>query len=115
MCKCLCVCVCVFLHDYVSICQERTRAALLDNLHDELHRQTQVMLGLPLSSEDDKMENGGHSGLIESIKVGTHHSSPALHKAGCMAKRPQPELCVSSLSLTGTLFLAVYLLVAQCF
>ncbi|KAG5284775.1 hypothetical protein AALO_G00030330 [Alosa alosa] len=48
--------------------EERTRAALLDNLHDELHRQTQVMLGLPLSSEEDKMENGGHSGLIESIK-----------------------------------------------
>ncbi|XP_063059233.1 rap1 GTPase-activating protein 2b isoform X2 [Engraulis encrasicolus] len=48
--------------------EERTRAALLDHLHDELHRQTQVMLGLPLSSEEDKMENGGHSGLIESIK-----------------------------------------------
>ncbi|XP_031427861.1 rap1 GTPase-activating protein 2b isoform X2 [Clupea harengus] len=48
--------------------EERTRAALLDNLHDELHRQTQVMLGLPVSSEEDKMENGGHSGLIESIK-----------------------------------------------
>ncbi|XP_066552411.1 rap1 GTPase-activating protein 2a isoform X7 [Amia ocellicauda] len=44
----------------------RTRAALLDNLHDELHRQTQAMLGL--GSDDDKMENGSHGGLLESFK-----------------------------------------------
>nr|XP_015223194.1 PREDICTED: rap1 GTPase-activating protein 2 isoform X5 [Lepisosteus oculatus] len=44
----------------------RTRAALLDNLHDELHRQTQAMLGL--GSDDDRMENGSHGGLLESFK-----------------------------------------------
>ncbi|KAJ8401657.1 hypothetical protein AAFF_G00376280 [Aldrovandia affinis] len=68
----------------------RTRAALLDNLHDELHRQTQAMLGLGLGSDEDKLENGGHGGLLESFKramrvrshsmetmVGSHrHRSP---------------------------------------
>ncbi|XP_049322475.1 rap1 GTPase-activating protein 2b isoform X1 [Astyanax mexicanus] len=48
--------------------EERTRAALLDNLHNELHRQTQAMLGHPLSSEEERMENGGHGGILESIK-----------------------------------------------
>ncbi|XP_072518663.1 rap1 GTPase-activating protein 2b isoform X2 [Salminus brasiliensis] len=48
--------------------EERTRAALLDNLHNELHRQTQAMLGHPLGSEEERMENGGHGGILESIK-----------------------------------------------
>ncbi|KAM8905380.1 rap1 GTPase-activating protein 2a isoform 4-T4 [Spinachia spinachia] len=46
----------------------RTRAALLDNLHDELHRQSQATLGLSQPGEEDKMENGGHGGLLESFK-----------------------------------------------
>lgn len=48
--------------------EERTRAALLDNLHDELHRQTQATLGLASTTEEDKLENGGHGGLLESFK-----------------------------------------------
>lgn len=62
--------------------QGRTRAALLDNLHDELHRQSQAMLGLGQVGEEDKLENGGHGGLLESFKVSTiffknsHGSSP---------------------------------------
>lgn len=47
--------------------QDRTRAALLDNLHDELHGHTQTMLGL--GPEEDKLENGGHGGFLESFKV----------------------------------------------
>ncbi|XP_062329954.1 rap1 GTPase-activating protein 2a isoform X7 [Osmerus eperlanus] len=68
----------------------RTRAALLDNLHDELHRQTQATLGLGQAGEEDRLENGGHGGLLESFKramrvrshsmetmVGSHrHRSP---------------------------------------
>ncbi|KAM6959062.1 rap1 GTPase-activating protein 2-like [Aplochiton taeniatus] len=46
----------------------RTRAALLDNLHDELHRQTQATLGLGQTNEEDRLENGGHGGLLESFK-----------------------------------------------
>uniref|UniRef100_A0A672I537 Rap-GAP domain-containing protein n=1 Tax=Salarias fasciatus TaxID=181472 RepID=A0A672I537_SALFA len=47
----------------------RTRAALLDNLHDELHRQSQATLGLGQVGEEDKLENGGHGGLLESFKA----------------------------------------------
>nr|XP_027778622.1 rap1 GTPase-activating protein 2-like [Marmota flaviventris] len=47
--------------------EDRTRAALLDNLHDELHAHTQAMLGL--GPEEDKFENGGHGGFLESFKV----------------------------------------------
>ncbi|XP_074535396.1 rap1 GTPase-activating protein 2a isoform X3 [Halichoeres trimaculatus] len=46
----------------------RTRAALLDNLHDELHKQSQAALGLAPAGEEDKLENGGHGGLLESFK-----------------------------------------------
>ncbi|XP_037599069.1 rap1 GTPase-activating protein 2 isoform X5 [Cebus imitator] len=46
--------------------EDRTRAALLDNLHDELHGHTQAMLGL--GPEEDKFENGGHGGFLESFK-----------------------------------------------
>uniref|UniRef100_A0A3Q2DTW1 RAP1 GTPase activating protein 2a n=1 Tax=Cyprinodon variegatus TaxID=28743 RepID=A0A3Q2DTW1_CYPVA len=46
----------------------RTRAALLDNLHDELHRQSHAVLGLGQVGEEDKLENGGHGGLLESFK-----------------------------------------------
>uniref|UniRef100_A0A803XT50 RAP1 GTPase activating protein 2 n=1 Tax=Meleagris gallopavo TaxID=9103 RepID=A0A803XT50_MELGA len=46
--------------------EDRTRAALLDNLHDELHGHTQTMLGM--GPEEDKLENGGHGGFLESFK-----------------------------------------------
>uniref|UniRef100_A0A8C2EXV6 RAP1 GTPase activating protein 2b n=1 Tax=Cyprinus carpio TaxID=7962 RepID=A0A8C2EXV6_CYPCA len=47
---------------------ERTRTELLDNLHNELHKRTQAMLGHPLSADEERMENGGHGGILESIK-----------------------------------------------
>nr|XP_055052737.1 rap1 GTPase-activating protein 2a isoform X11 [Misgurnus anguillicaudatus] len=50
--------------------EERTRAALLDNLHDELHRQTQATVGLGSAADEEKLENGGHGGLLESFKAG---------------------------------------------
>ncbi|XP_045368094.2 rap1 GTPase-activating protein 2-like isoform X4 [Camelus bactrianus] len=49
--------------------EDRTRAALLDNLHDELHAHTQAMLGL--GPEEDKFESGGHGGFLESFKEGS--------------------------------------------
>ncbi|XP_030216250.1 rap1 GTPase-activating protein 2 isoform X2 [Gadus morhua] len=49
--------------------EERTRAALLDVLHDELLRRTQCMLGLSVGPEEERGENGhAHGGLLESIK-----------------------------------------------
>uniref|UniRef100_H2S1V5 RAP1 GTPase activating protein 2b n=1 Tax=Takifugu rubripes TaxID=31033 RepID=H2S1V5_TAKRU len=48
--------------------EERTRAALLDSLHDDLQRRSQCMLGLT-SEEEGRAENGhAHGGLLESIK-----------------------------------------------
>ncbi|XP_076836191.1 rap1 GTPase-activating protein 2b isoform X3 [Brachyhypopomus gauderio] len=46
--------------------EERTRAALLDHLHNELHKQSQAMLGQ--GNEDERVENGSHGGILESIK-----------------------------------------------
>ncbi|XP_063812079.1 rap1 GTPase-activating protein 2 isoform X3 [Pseudophryne corroboree] len=46
--------------------EDRTRAALLDNLHDDLHVHTQAMLGL--GPDEDKLENGAHGGFLESFK-----------------------------------------------
>ncbi|XP_069395516.1 rap1 GTPase-activating protein 2-like isoform X10 [Paralichthys olivaceus] len=50
--------------------EERTRAALLDSLHDELHRRSQSMLGITSGLEEEgRAENGHpHGGLLESIK-----------------------------------------------
>ncbi|CAK6980364.1 rap1 GTPase-activating protein 2-like [Scomber scombrus] len=50
--------------------EERTRAALLDSLHDELQRRSQCMLGLTSGLEEEgRAENGhAHGGLLESIK-----------------------------------------------
>ncbi|KAM9846454.1 rap1 GTPase-activating protein 2-like [Aulostomus maculatus] len=50
--------------------EERTRAALLDSLHDELQRRSQTMLGLTSGLEEEgRAENGhAHGGLLESIK-----------------------------------------------
>lgn len=48
--------------------QERTRAALLETLYEELHIHSQSMMGL--GGDEDKMENGGGSGgFFESFKV----------------------------------------------
>ncbi|XP_073335052.1 rap1 GTPase-activating protein 2-like [Pagrus major] len=50
--------------------EERTRAALLDSLHDELQTRSQCMLGLTSGLEEEgRAENGhAHGGLLESIK-----------------------------------------------
>uniref|UniRef100_A0A8C1LS13 RAP1 GTPase activating protein 2b n=1 Tax=Cyprinus carpio TaxID=7962 RepID=A0A8C1LS13_CYPCA len=62
--------------------EERTRTELLDNLHNELHKRTQAMLGHPLSADEERMENGGHGGILESIK------SPVTSSAKSPLKSP---------------------------
>lgn len=51
--------------------QERTRSALLETLYEELHINSQSMMGL--GGEEDKLENGGGGGggggFFESFKV----------------------------------------------
>uniref|UniRef100_A0A8C7WJF6 Rap-GAP domain-containing protein n=1 Tax=Oncorhynchus mykiss TaxID=8022 RepID=A0A8C7WJF6_ONCMY len=67
--------------------EERTRAALLDGLHDELHRHTQRMLGVGIGPEEERAENGhGHGGLLESIKVRHTHTQLSLSFHGSLAK-----------------------------
>ncbi|XP_069766803.1 rap1 GTPase-activating protein 2-like isoform X2 [Narcine bancroftii] len=46
--------------------ENRTRAALLDNLYEDLHNQSQAMLGL--GSDEEKIENDTHGGFLESFK-----------------------------------------------
>ncbi|XP_018603783.1 rap1 GTPase-activating protein 2-like isoform X2 [Scleropages formosus] len=77
--------------------EERTRAALLDNLHDELHRHTQAILGqgaglgLGIGSEEDKLENGGHGGLLESFKRAMRVRSHSMETmVGAHRHRPNP-------------------------
>uniref|UniRef100_A0A674P6T7 RAP1 GTPase activating protein n=1 Tax=Takifugu rubripes TaxID=31033 RepID=A0A674P6T7_TAKRU len=51
--------------------KERTRSALLETLYEEVHLNSQSMMGL--GGDDDKMENGGSGGggggFFESFKV----------------------------------------------
>ncbi|XP_073171823.1 rap1 GTPase-activating protein 2 isoform X12 [Lepidochelys kempii] len=68
--------------------EDRTRAALLDNLHDELHTHTQAMLGL--GPEEDKLENGGHGGFLESFKCRSF-----LEAAHLLAREPTDTLLFS--------------------
>ncbi|XP_073171824.1 rap1 GTPase-activating protein 2 isoform X13 [Lepidochelys kempii] len=75
--------------------EDRTRAALLDNLHDELHTHTQAMLGL--GPEEDKLENGGHGGFLESFKVLSRGCSPS--RSG--AHRHPAVLSSSDFTLVG--------------
>lgn len=50
------------------VSQERTRSALIETLYEELHSNSQAMMGL--GPEDDKLENGsGGGGFFESFKV----------------------------------------------
>ncbi|XP_053096324.1 rap1 GTPase-activating protein 2b isoform X3 [Pangasianodon hypophthalmus] len=62
--------------------EERTRTALLDSLHNELHRQTQVLLGQPLSGDEERMENGSHGGILESIKRAMRVRSHSMETMG---------------------------------
>lgn len=53
----------------VYVCKERTRSALLETLYEELHVNSQAMMGV--GGEEDKLENGsgGGGGFFESFKV----------------------------------------------
>ncbi|XP_064207510.1 rap1 GTPase-activating protein 2-like isoform X7 [Anguilla rostrata] len=96
----------------------RTRAALLDNLHDEVHRQTQAMMGQGLGSDEEKLENGSHGGLLESFKramrvrshsmetmVGSHrHRSPGGGAGGVPASLSGGGLTQTSTECTKSTY-----------
>uniref|UniRef100_A0A8B9HYT2 RAP1 GTPase activating protein n=1 Tax=Astyanax mexicanus TaxID=7994 RepID=A0A8B9HYT2_ASTMX len=61
---------------------ERTRSALLETLYEELHINSQAMMGL--GGEDDKLENGGggSGGFFESFKRVIRSRSQSLDAMG---------------------------------
>ncbi|KAM3824118.1 LOW QUALITY PROTEIN: rap1 GTPase-activating protein 1 [Vipera latastei] len=67
--------------------EERTRAALLETLYEELHLNSQSMMGL--GGEEDKMENGGGGGssFFESFKRVIRSRSQSMDAVGLNSKR----------------------------
>ncbi|XP_072333854.1 rap1 GTPase-activating protein 1 isoform X2 [Scyliorhinus torazame] len=104
--------------------EERTRSALLETLYEELHVNSQAMMGL--GNEDEKIENGGSGGggggFFESFKrvirsrsqsmdamglsnkkqntVSTSHSGSFTHSTGETIKTPGISLLVPGKSPT---------------
>ncbi|XP_042199538.1 rap1 GTPase-activating protein 1 isoform X3 [Callorhinchus milii] len=102
--------------------EERTRSALLETLYEELHANSQAMMGV--GTEDEKMENGGSGGggFFESFKrvirsrsqsmdamglsskkhssVSTSHSGSFTHSPGDITKPPGISLLVPGKSPT---------------
>ncbi|KAM8927901.1 rap1 GTPase-activating protein 1 [Pelodytes ibericus] len=67
--------------------EERTRAALLETLYEELHINSQCMMGL--CGDDDKMENGGGGGggFFESFKRVIRSRSQSMDAMGLSNKK----------------------------
>uniref|UniRef100_A0A3Q3WSM6 Rap-GAP domain-containing protein n=1 Tax=Mola mola TaxID=94237 RepID=A0A3Q3WSM6_MOLML len=78
--------------------EERTRSALLETLYEELHVNSQAMMGV--GGEDDKMENGsgGGGGFFESFKRVIRSRSHSMDAMGLTLKKPDTV----STSLSGT-------------
>ncbi|KAB0359373.1 hypothetical protein FD754_003529 [Muntiacus muntjak] len=67
--------------------EERTRAALLETLYEELHIHSQSMMGL--GGDEDRMENGGGGGgFFESFKRVIRSRSQSMDAMGLSNKKP---------------------------
>uniref|UniRef100_A0A8C6X033 RAP1 GTPase activating protein n=1 Tax=Neogobius melanostomus TaxID=47308 RepID=A0A8C6X033_9GOBI len=78
--------------------EERTRSALLETLYEELHLNSQAMMGV--GGDDDKLENGsgGGGGFFESFKRVIRNRSQSMDAMGLTFKRPHTV----STSLSGS-------------
>ncbi|XP_074874205.1 rap1 GTPase-activating protein 1 isoform X2 [Carettochelys insculpta] len=67
--------------------EERTRAALLETLYEELHVNSQAMMGL--GGDEDKLENGsgGSGGFFESFKRVIRSRSQSMDAMGLSSKK----------------------------
>ncbi|XP_032903729.1 rap1 GTPase-activating protein 1 isoform X7 [Amblyraja radiata] len=67
--------------------EERTRSALVETLYEELHTNSQAMMGLV--SEEEKIENGGSGGggLFESFKRVIRSRSQSMDAMGLSSKK----------------------------
>uniref|UniRef100_A0A3B3SG55 RAP1 GTPase activating protein n=1 Tax=Paramormyrops kingsleyae TaxID=1676925 RepID=A0A3B3SG55_9TELE len=68
--------------------EERTRTALLETLYEELHANSQAMMGL--GGEDEKLENGsaGGGGFFESFKRVIRSRSQSMDTMGLSNRKP---------------------------
>nr|XP_046251892.1 rap1 GTPase-activating protein 1 isoform X5 [Scatophagus argus] len=68
--------------------EERTRLALLETLYEELHVNSQAMMGV--GGEDEKLENGGGGGggFFESFKRVIRSRSQSMDAMGLTLKKP---------------------------
>ncbi|XP_056278353.1 rap1 GTPase-activating protein 1 isoform X5 [Pseudoliparis swirei] len=68
--------------------EERTRLALLETLYEELHVNSQAMMGVGV--DDDKLENGsaGGGGFFESFKRVMRSRSQSMDATGLAFKKP---------------------------
>ncbi|XP_035378406.1 rap1 GTPase-activating protein 1 isoform X7 [Electrophorus electricus] len=78
--------------------EERTRAALLETLYEELHINSQSMLGL--GGDEDKLENGGGGGggFFESFKsLIIPGKSPTRKKSGPFSSRRSSAIGIENI------------------
>ncbi|XP_016395945.1 rap1 GTPase-activating protein 1 [Sinocyclocheilus rhinocerous] len=80
--------------------EERTRFALLETLYEELHMNSQSMMGL--GGDDDKLENGGGGGggFFESFKRVIRNRSQSMDAMGLSNKKPHTVSTSQSGSFT---------------
>uniref|UniRef100_A0A3Q1KFA2 Rap-GAP domain-containing protein n=1 Tax=Anabas testudineus TaxID=64144 RepID=A0A3Q1KFA2_ANATE len=78
--------------------EERTRSALLETLYEELHVNSQAMMGI--GGEEDRLENGsaGGGGFFESFKRVIRSRSQSMDAMGLAFKKPHTV----STSLSGS-------------
>ncbi|KAM9800517.1 rap1 GTPase-activating protein 1 isoform 5-T5 [Syngnathus typhle] len=84
--------------------EERTRSALLETLYEELHLNSQSMMGL--ASDDDKLENGGSGGgggFFESFKRVIRSRSQSMDAMGLSSKKSHTVSTSHSGSFTHNL------------
>ncbi|XP_078413894.1 rap1 GTPase-activating protein 1-like isoform X9 [Cetorhinus maximus] len=80
--------------------EERTRSALLETLYEELHVNSQAMMGL--GNEDEKIENGGSGGggggFFESFKsLIIPGKSPTRKKSGPFSSRRSSAIGIENI------------------
>ncbi|XP_055366006.1 rap1 GTPase-activating protein 1 isoform X13 [Betta splendens] len=78
--------------------EERTRSALLETLYEELHANSQAMMGI--GGEEDKLENGsaGGGGFFESFKsLIIPGKSPTRKKSGPFSSRRSSAIGIENI------------------
>ncbi|XP_034550731.1 rap1 GTPase-activating protein 1 isoform X7 [Notolabrus celidotus] len=78
--------------------EERTRSALLETLYEEIHVNSQAMMGV--GGEDDKLENGsgGGGGFFESFKsLIIPGKSPTRKKSGPFSSRRSSAIGIENI------------------